>query len=128
MATPLFLDLDHTLRLHRSLIEHYGGTDGIRDIGLLHSAVSMPQASYGGEYLHHDIYEMAAAYLFHIVQNHPFLDGNKRTGAASAIVFLALNDIEIDNDEQGLVDLTLSVATGHAGKAEIAEFFRIHGH
>jgi death-on-curing protein len=67
---------------------------------------------------------MAAAYLFHIVQNHPFLDGNKRTGAASAIVFLALNNIQIDNDEQGLVDLTLSVATGEAGKAEIAEFFR----
>lgn len=128
MSTPVFLDLDHTLRLHRSLIEHYGGTQGIRDIGLLHSAISMPQASYGGEYLHHDIYEMAAAYLFHIVQNHPFLDGNKRTGAASAIVFLALNDIEIDNDEQGLVDLTLSVATGQAGKAKIAEFFRTRAH
>lgn len=128
MATPLFLDLDHILRLHRSLIEHYGGADGIRDIGLLHSATSMPQASYGGEYLHRDIFEMAAAYLFHIVQNHPFPDGNKRTGAASAIVFLALNDMEIDNDEQGLVDLTLSVATGEAGKAQIAQFFRAHAH
>jgi len=128
MATPLFLDLDHTLRLHRSLIEHYGGADGIRDIGLLHSAIAMPQAAYGGEYLHRDLFEMAAAYLFHIVQNHPFLDGNKRTGAASAIVFLTLNDIEIDNDEQGLVDLTLSVATSQAGKAEIAEFFRTHAH
>lgn len=128
MATPLFLDLDHTLRLHRSLIEHYGGTQGIRDVGLLLSAISMPQAAYGGEYLHRDVFEMAAAYLFHIVQNHPFLDGNKRTGAASAIVFLALNDIEIENDEQGLIDLTLSVATGQAGKAEIAEFFRSHAH
>jgi len=128
MTTPLFLDLDHTLRLHRSLIEHYGGMERIRDVGLLQSAVAMPQAAYGGEYLHGDVFEMAAAYLFHIVQNHPFLDGNKRTGAASAIVFLALNDIEIDNDEQGLVDLTLSVATGQAGKAEIAEFFRSHAH
>ncbi len=128
MTPPLFLDLEHILRLHRSLIEHYGGADGIRDIGLLHSAISMPQASYGGEYLHRDIFEMAAAYLFHIVQNHPFLDGNKRTGAASAIVFLALNDIEIENDEQGVVDLTLAVATGQAGKAEIAQFFRAHAH
>ncbi|NLS92362.1 MAG: type II toxin-antitoxin system death-on-curing family toxin [Planctomycetaceae bacterium] len=128
MTPPLFLDLEHILRLHRSLIEHYGGADGIRDIGLLHSATSMPQASYGGEYLHRNIFEMAAAYLFHIVQNHPFLDGNKRTGAASAIVFLALNDIEIDNDEQGVVDLTLSVATGQAGKAEIAQFFQTHSH
>lgn len=128
MAAPLFLDLEHTLRLHRSLIEHYGGAEGIRDVGLLQSAIAMPQASYGGEYLHDDIFEMAAAYLFHLVQNHPFLDGNKRIGAASAIVFLALNDIEIDNDEQGLVDLALAVATGTAGKKEIAEFFRSRAH
>ncbi len=67
---------------------------------------------------------MAAAYLYHIVQNHAFLDGNKRTGAAAAIVFLAINDVQIENDEQGLVDLTLSVATGQAGKPQIAAFFR----
>ncbi len=126
MALPMFLDLDHVLRLHRSLIEHYEGTDGTRDVGLLQSAVAMPQASYGGEFLHSDIYEMAAAYLYHIVQNHPFLDGNKRTGAAAAIVFLAMNDTQIENDEDGLVALTLSVATGQAGKGEIAEFFRSH--
>lgn len=84
----------------------------------------MPQASYGGEYLHADLFEMAAAYLYHIVQNHAFLDGNKRTGAAAAIVFLAMNDVMIENDEQGLVELTLSVATGQIGKAEIAAFFR----
>jgi death-on-curing protein len=124
MATPHFLDLDHVMRLHSSLIEHYGGIDGTRDIGLLQSAVAMPQASYDGEYLHCDIYEMAAAYMYHLVQNHPFLDGNKRIGAASALVFLAINDIQIDNDEDGLVELTLSVATGQAGKSEIAEFFR----
>lgn len=112
------------MRLHSSLIEHYGGIDGTRDIGLLQSAVAMPQASYDGEYLHCDIYEMAAAYMYHLVQNHPFLDGNKRIGAASALVFLAINDIQIDNDEDGLVELTLSVATGQAGKSEIAEFFR----
>ncbi len=126
MATPRFLDLDHIMRLHRSLFEHYGGIDGTRDIGLLHSAIAMPQASYDGESLHTDIYEMAAAYLYHLVQNHPFLDGNKRTGAASAIVFLAINDVQIDNDEDGLVALTLSVATGQVGKSEIAEFFRSH--
>ena len=122
--SPLFLDLDQIMRLHRSLLEHYGGIDGTRDVGMLHSAIAMPQASFGGNYLHADIFEMAAAYLYHIVQNHPFLDGNKRTGAAAAIVFLAMNNITIDNDEQGLIDLTLSVATGQSGKAEIAEFFR----
>ena len=124
MAIPLFLDLDHILRLHCSLLDHYGGTEGIRDLGLLQSAIAMPQMSYDGQYLHRDIFEMAAAYLYHITQNHPFLDGNKRTGAAAAIVFLALNDIQIDNDEAGLVELTLAVATGQAGKSEIADFFR----
>ncbi|HHH75957.1 MAG TPA: type II toxin-antitoxin system death-on-curing family toxin [Phycisphaerae bacterium] len=128
METPQFLDLDHVMRLHRSLIEHYGGIEGVRDVGLLHSAIAMPQAAYGGEYLHADLFEMTAAYLYHIVQNHPFLDGNKRAGAATAIVFLAMNNIQIDNDEEGLVELTLSVATGQAGKVKIAEFFRTHAH
>jgi death-on-curing protein len=71
---------------------------------------------------------MAAAYLYHIVQNHPFVDGNKRTGAATAIIFLAMNDIEIDADEDGLVTLTLAVACSSAGKPEIAEFFRTRAH
>lgn len=128
METPLFLDIEQVMRLHASLIERYGGTDGTRDVGLLQSAVAMPQMAYGGEYLHVDIFEMAAAYLYHIVQNHPFLDGNKRTGAASAIVFLAVNDIEIDADEDGIVDLTLSVARGQSGKTEITEFIRARCH
>ncbi len=128
MEGPCFLDMDRVIRTHRSLIETYGGIEGLRDAGLLHSAVAMPQASFGGQYLHNDLFEMAAAYLFHIVQNHPFLDGNKRTGAAAAIIFLAMNDIEIDADEDGLVDLTLSVASGNSGKREIAEFFRTRAH
>jgi death-on-curing protein len=120
--------MDRILRTHRSLIEAYGGIDGVRDAGLLHSAIAMPQASFGGQYLHKDLFEMASAYLYHIVQNHPFLDGNKRTGAAAAIIFLAMNDIEIDADEDGLVALTLSVAYGNSGKPVIAEFFRSRAH
>lgn len=125
---PFFLDLDMVLRIHRSLIERYGGSEGLRDASLLHSAIAMPQASFGGESLHKDLFEMAAAYLYHIVQNHPFLDGNKRTGAAAAIIFLDLNGIEIKADEDGLVELTLRVAGGQAGKPEIAEFFRRLAH
>jgi death-on-curing protein len=126
--TPVFLSLDHVLRAHRSLIENYGGEEGLRDAGLLHSAIAMPMAAYGGELLHTDIFEMAAAYLFHITQNHPFLDGNKRTGAACAVIFLAMNGVEIDADEDGLADITLRVATGEAGKSEIAAFFRSVAH
>ena len=121
---PLFLDIDRVLRTHLSLIERYGGEEGVRDVGLLHSAIAMPQASFGGEPLHKDLFEMAAAYLYHIVQNHPFVDGNKRTGAAAAIIFLAMNGVEIEADEEGLVDLALAVARGEVGKSEMAEFFR----
>jgi len=121
---PLFLDIDKVMRMHLSLIERYGGEAGLRDAGLLHSAIAMPQASFGGEFLHVDIFEMAAAYLFHIVQNHPFIDGNKRAGAAAALVFLKINDVKIEADEDAMVDLTLRVATGQAGKGEIAAFFR----
>jgi death-on-curing protein len=121
---PQFLDIDRVLRIHRNLIEHYGGAAGLRDAGLLHSAVAMPQASFGGQWLHGDLFEMAAAYLYHIVANHPFLDGNKRTGAAAAIIFLAMNDVQIDADEDGLVDVTLAVARGERGKQDVAAFFR----
>jgi len=121
---PCFLDLELVLRTHRSLIECYGGEAGLRDAGLLQSAIAQPQAMFDGTFLHNDLFEMAAAYLFHIVKNHAFLDGNKRTGAACAVIFLFMNDIELKADEDGLVDITLKVATGQAGKAEAAVFLR----
>jgi len=91
-----FLSLSDILRIHQDQIEHYGGATGIRDSDLLESAVSMPQTAFDGQFVHHDLFEMAAAYLFHIVQNHPFVDGNKRTGTVAALVFLAMNHVEID--------------------------------
>lgn len=121
---PLFLSIERVLQIHQSLIEHYGGAEGVRDIGLLHSALSMPQASFGCQLLHQDLFDMAAAYLYHLVQNHTLIDGNKRVGAASAIIFLSMNDVEIEADEDGLVELTLAVARGEVGKQEIAAFFR----
>ena len=124
----VFLQLEDVLWIHQTEIALYGGEMGIRGTGLLHSATAMPQAGFGGEYLHKDLFEMAAAYLYHIVQNHPFVDGNKRAGAVTAMAFLDFNNIELRTDEDGLVALTLSVATGQAGKAEIAEFFRNLAH
>lgn len=124
MATIHFLTQDQVLRLHKSLIEHYGGDPAIRDLGLLLSAISQPAATFGGNYLHSDLFEMAAAYLFHIVSNHPFVDGNKRTGAGSAVVFLDMNGIEIQPEESGLVEITLQVAQSRLTKPEIAAFFR----
>jgi len=123
-----FLSTEDVLVLHADQINLYGGEHGVRDRGLLDSAVAQPQASFGGKLLHEFPFETAAAYLYHIVQNHPFLDGNKRTGAVAALVFLDINGIEIDAPKGSLYDLTMSVATGQAGKAEIAEFFRSHAH
>lgn len=121
---PIFLELDEVLAIHRDQIERYGGLDGVRDMGLLQSALAMPQAGFGGQFLHADVFEMAAAYLFHIVCNHPFLDGNKRTGTATAIVFLIMNRIRLDADEKTFERLVLGVAEGAIGKAAVAEFFR----
>jgi len=125
---PDFLTLEDVLLLHSDQVDLYGGEHGVRDLGLLESAVAMPQASFGGELLHKDLFEMSAAYLFHIVQNHPFIDGNKRTGAVAALVFLDLNGIEIDAPEGSVYDLTMSVAKGDSGKPEIAAFFRERAH
>lgn len=122
--TPLFLGIEQVLRIHRSMIAEYGGAEGVRDAGLLHSAIATVQASYGGHYLHADLFEMASAYLYHIVQNHPFNDGNKRAGTAAAIVFLAMNDVSLKPDQDGLVNITLRVASGQAGKKEVAAFLR----
>ena len=121
-----FISLPDVLMLHANQIELYGGSDGVRDVGLLESAIGQPRTTFGGEYLHGDLFQMAAAYLFHIVQNHPFLDGNKRAGAVAALVFLDLNGVEIAAPKRALYELTISVATGESGKDAIAEFFRKH--
>jgi death-on-curing protein len=121
---PAFLGLDEVLEIHADQIRRYGGNPGIRDAALLESAVSTPQAGFGGRYLHADLFEMAAAYLFHIVRDHPFVDGNKRAGAASALVFLKLNGIDIRISNPVLAKLVLDVAQGRTGKAAIAEVFR----
>ncbi len=124
MKKPLFLSLEEVIEIHNDQIQQYGGQSGIRDIELLKSAMAMPVAGVGGEYFHVDIYEMAAAYLFHIVRNHPFIDGNKRTGVVSALVFLILNGIELSADEDCLENMLISVAEGKTGKSEIVQFFR----
>ena len=83
-----FLAAEDILYIHRDQIERFGGEHGVRDQHLLESAIAQRQATGGGQYSHNDVVEMAAAYLFHIVQNHPFVDGKKRTGAVAALAFL----------------------------------------
>jgi death-on-curing protein len=122
----LFLTVDDIIESHQNQIDTYGGSYGIRDIGLLESAIGQPEASFGGEYLHADIFEMAAAYIYHLVMNHPFVDGNKRVGLEAALIFLEINNENLNASDEELVDLVLKTTAGQVGKPEIAEFFRSH--
>ena len=124
MKKITFLTLAEVVEIHADQIERYGGSDGIRDINLLSSAVAMPLASFSGSVLHEDIFEMAAAYVFHISQNHPFVDGNKRTGLASALVFLELNGISPSDPEEKLYTSMVSIAEGKLNKTEFAEILK----
>ena len=90
MTSIEFLELSDILEIRADQIFHYGGTIELRDAGILESAIEQPRATFGGQFLHAFPFEMAAAYLFHIVNNHPFVDGNKRTGTLAALVFFRL--------------------------------------
>ena len=121
---PVFLSVLDVMEIHHDQIELYGGASGIRDRNLLDSAVAVPQSGFGDAYAHSDLFEMAAAYLYHLVRNHPFVDGNKRTGTASALVFLDINGWSVECSEDELVDLVLGVAEGRVDKVAAADFLR----
>ncbi len=125
MIEPVFLSLDEVLEIHEQQIQRYGGSAGLRDPPGLESAVATPQATFGGEFLHSSIPAMAAAYLFHLCQNHPFIDGNKRVGANAAITFLLMNDWDATFGEEELVDVVLSVASGRLGKEALTKIFEL---
>lgn len=116
----VFLDVDDVIELHASQLELFGGGAGLRDQGLLESAVAQPQASFGGQLAHAGLFAMAAAYLFHLVSNHPFVDGNKRIGLLAALVFLDLNGVSIAHPTEALYELTMGVAEGRIDKAAVA--------
>jgi death-on-curing protein len=123
---PRFLTLDEVLESHVQQLATYGGSEGIRDISLLQSALAQPEATFGGQWLHADLFEMAAAYLFHIVQNHPFIDGNKRVGLESALLFLEINGQSVEAKDDELVGIVLHTAQGKMTKVELAIFLRTH--
>ena len=125
-AGPSFLTLNHVLDIHRRMIFEFGGDQAVHDHGLLVSAVMMPAARFGGRFLHKGVPAMAAAYFFHLCQNHPFVDGNKRTALASAEIFILLNDMQLTAGNKELEELTLGVAKGRISKGEAIDFFPRH--
>jgi death-on-curing protein len=124
--SPLFLTLDEVLSLHAEQIRLFGGLSGIRDLGLLLSATGGVEATFDGTFLHETIFSMAAAYLYGICRNHPFLDGNKRTAVAAALTFLEMNGLEVDADEDAFYDLVIGVTEGRVSKASVTVFLEQH--
>ncbi|MEG4234174.1 type II toxin-antitoxin system death-on-curing family toxin [Microcoleus sp. Pol11C3] len=123
MPTPKFLSLDEVLELHADQISSFGGTPGVRDEGLLESALAQPQATFGGQFLHPTISEQAAAYLYHIAMNHPFIDGNKRTAFAVMDTFLRLNGCTLNLTDDRAYDLVMRVAGVTMTKEELSTEF-----
>ena len=123
MQTPNFVSKSMVLSIHARQIERFGGTPGVRDEGLLESALAQPQATFGGQFLHPTISEQAAAYLYHIAMNHPFIDGNKRTAFAVADTFLRLNGCTLNLTDDRAYDLVMQVARGTMTKEELSTEF-----
>ena len=123
MPTPNFVSKSMVLSIHARQIERFGGTQGVRDEGLLESALAQPQATFGGQFLHPTISEQAAAYLYHIAMNHPFIDGNKRTAFAVTDTFLRLNGCALNLTDDRAYDLVMRVARGTMTKEELSTEF-----
>lgn len=120
MKKITFLTLAEIIVIRGDQLDKYGGSSGIHDMDLLSAAVAMPYASFQAKFLHADLFEMAAAYAYHISQNHPFADGNKRIALAAALVFLELNGISLEDPEEELYNSMMSVASGCLDKAGLA--------
>lgn len=121
MVAPEFLTVEDVELLHREQLRLFGGLDGVRDRRALESAVAVPTSSFGGEFLHVGVFAMASAYAFHIAENQPFVDGNKRTALNAALVFLGVNGWEIDDPEGLLYDAMLGISAGTVSKEQLAE-------
>ncbi|MEM6458455.1 MAG: type II toxin-antitoxin system death-on-curing family toxin [Planctomycetota bacterium] len=123
---PIFLDVEDVLAIHNNTIRREGGADGLRDSGLLESAVAMPRQRFGGEYLHADLAAMAGAYQYHLAMNHPFVDGNKRVAALSTLVFLRANGVPTVSLPSGevMTELTLRLASSEITKPDLIDWWR----
>lgn len=120
---PEFLELEDVFELHADSIARYGGDMGVRDRGLIDAAVAVPRQSFGGEYLHKTLFEMAAAYAFHIAESQGFVDGNKRAGLAAATAFLAMNGYDLIEQEDRLYTALIAISARSLDKRGLARVF-----
>jgi death-on-curing protein len=118
------LTVEIVREIHAEALNRFGGMDGVREEALLESAVAAPQASFGGRSPYSDLTDVAAAYLYYLGRNHPFIDGNKRTALGACIVFLRLNGIEPKGDAPEWEELTLAVAASEIDREETTKRLR----
>jgi len=126
LQTPKFVTISQVLDIHQDEINSFGGTSGVRDEGLLDSALAQPQATFGGELLHPTIGEQAAAYLYHLAMNHPFIDGNKRTAFAVMDTFITLNGYSLNLSSEEAYNLVIQVVQREMSKEELSAFLELH--
>ncbi|MGD9125718.1 MAG: type II toxin-antitoxin system death-on-curing family toxin [Desulfarculaceae bacterium] len=119
-----FLTLEEVVQIHQDQVEKIGGQGGIRHEGRLRACISLPANKMGGSYAHRDLFEMAAAYLFHIADQKPFLEANDRVAAMSALYFLFLHHIELSADSADFANIVSNASRGKASKMQIADFLR----
>jgi len=141
----VFLSVSDIIEIHERVIIEFGGHPGLRDRGLLESAVAMPHAMFSGQYLHAELPDMAAAYHYHLCANHPFVDGNmaaayhyhlcanhpfvdgnKRVAVTAAEVFLLANGLELHCTDEGLEEITLGTASSLLTKEQVTTFYAVH--
>jgi death on curing protein len=121
-----YLRIEEIISLHAKVVAQSGGSSGLRDQGALESAVAQPEMTFGGNDLYPTVAEKAAALGHSLIQNHPFVDGNKRVGHAAMEVFLILNGYEITASVDEQEQIVLSVASGQTSRAEFSEWLKRH--
>ncbi len=126
MSAIIFLSVADVIEIHERVITEFAGHAGLRDRGLLESAVAMPHATFSGQYLHPELPDMAAAYHYHLCANHPFVDGNKRVAVTAAEVFLLANGLELHCTDEELEEITLGIASGLNTKKQVVELYAAH--
>ncbi len=121
-----YLSIDEVLAIHIKMVDKFGGSHGIRDLGLVESAVARPQASFGGQDLYENIFDKAAALLQSLLKNHPFVDGNKRTALTSAISFIEINGFSLNKTHQEGVEFSVAIDNQHLSIEQISKWLKEH--
>lgn len=123
MTEIIFLDLEDIIKIHEIAIQKYGGRPGVRDFNLLLSAIYQPQQTFEGKYVYDSICKMAAVYAYHLAENQPFIDGNKRTAFAASVIFLRLNDYRLNATNDEVYQLFIDLADRRISKENFLKWY-----